>query len=98
MNVIRSKKDIEELLLNFKKVANYDPTGEKHYIVFNDNDRNGQWTVMKYDEATYSVHGKGESYCDKEETFVSIEDLQKMLWENRKAVNKLVREARALMA
>lgn len=92
MNVIKSKREIRELLLNFKEIANYDTTGEKHYIVFDDYEREGHWTVMNYDDGTYSIHGKGDTYCDKEEKVVSTEALQKMLWENRKAVNKVIRE------
>ncbi|WP_377889975.1 hypothetical protein [Alkalihalobacillus sp. R86527] len=93
MNVIKSMREVSALLSDFKKIADYDSTGKKHYIIFEDHVREGHWTVMKYDDGTYSIHGKGETYCDKEERVVSTEELKKMLWENRKAVNKVVREA-----
>ncbi|MCA0987576.1 hypothetical protein [Guptibacillus algicola] len=92
MNVVKSKREIRELLSNFKRIADYDATGKKYYIVFDDYEREGQWTLMKYDDGSYTIHGKGNTYCDKEEKVVSTEALQKLLWENRKAVNKVIRE------
>ena len=65
MKMIRRKRDIEALLSNFEAVALYDGNGRKHYIVFSDFHRDGKCTVMKYNDGSFSIHGKGESYCDE---------------------------------
>ncbi len=91
MNIIRRKRDAESFLANFEEVADYDHSGNKHYIVFSDLHRNGQCTVMKYSDASFSVHGKGESYCDETEVFLSREELTSFLWNHRKALNLVLR-------
>ncbi|MDP4550569.1 hypothetical protein Q9251_06710 [Alkalihalobacillus macyae] len=89
--IIKRKRDAEELLSNFEIVAHYDKEGNKHYIVFEDFVRNGQCTMMKYDDTSFSIHGKGESYCDENEQFISKDELASYLWKHRKAVNQLLR-------
>lgn len=92
MKTIRSRKDIESFLTNFNQFADFDATGMKHYFIFDDLDREGLWTLMKYKDDSFSIHGKGKTYCDEEECFLSHEELTKLLWNNRKAVNAVLRE------
>lgn len=91
MKLIRSRKDVEEFLNRFKNVARYDELGKKHYFVFDDNKRGGQWTLMHYENGSYSIHGKGKTYCDEEECYLSTVELTKLLWNNRKALNSTLR-------
>ncbi|TKD72100.1 hypothetical protein [Pseudalkalibacillus hwajinpoensis] len=89
--IIKRKRDAEELLSNFDHVADYDKAGNKHYIVFEDFVRNGHCTIMKYDDTSFSIHGKGDSYCDENEQFISKDELASFLWKHRKAVNHLLK-------
>lgn len=89
--IIKRKRDAEAFLSDFQRIADYDKAGNKHYIVFEDFVRNGQCTIMKYDDKSFSIHGKGESYCDENEQFLSTDELVSFLWKHRKAVNNLLK-------
>ncbi|MGB8001859.1 MAG: hypothetical protein WCF60_17435 [Anaerobacillus sp.] len=91
MKMIRRKRDIEALLSNFEAVALYDGNGSKHYIVVSDFHRDGKCTVMKYNDGSFSIHGKGESYCDEMEEFLSREALTSFLWNHRKGLNLVLK-------
>ncbi|WP_054636563.1 hypothetical protein [Thalassobacillus sp. C254] len=86
VKTIRKKADIEEVLGAFSQYADFDVTGNKYYLVFKDRQRNGQWTLMNTN-GKWSVHGKGEEYCDPEEMFLTYNELLTFLWKNRAAVN-----------
>ncbi|SDH81316.1 hypothetical protein SAMN05192534_11230 [Alteribacillus persepolensis] len=84
---IRRKKDIEEMLADFENMAKYDEQGQKHYFVFRDRQRGGWWTLMKTNNR-WSVHGKGDNYCDIAETVLNKEEVLRFIWKNRSAVNQ----------
>lgn len=89
---IKKKTDAELILENFTSFAQWDENGKKYYFVFPDNKRNGQWTLMKYLEDRYSVHGLGADYSDEGETFFDERDrIVSFLWENRSAFNSALK-------
>ncbi len=91
---IRKKNDISFVLDNFSTLAEWDETGAKYYLVLEDRKRGGQWTLMRYEEDRYSVHGRGESYLDEEEHFFEdSEAVTAFLWGNRAAFNAAVKPA-----
>ncbi|SEB82000.1 hypothetical protein [Paenibacillus sp. GP183] len=95
--LIKKKVDIEEILDNFSAVANWDALGEKYYIVFADNKRTGQWTLMNYVNNHFSVHGLGENYVDDNETFFEARDkVVSFLWENRSGFNAAVKQMESI--
>lgn len=91
MNIIKRKADVEALLQAFEQLAEFDELGQKHYFVFEDTEKEGQCTVMKYENASFSIHCKGASYCDNEEVFLELDELIDLLWKRRKAVNAVLR-------
>lgn len=93
MNIIRRKADVEAMLKDFTQLAEFDQVGQKHYMVFEDMKRNGHCTLMKYENASFSVHCKGASYCDEAERFLEFEQLIDYLWKRRKAVNTVLRDS-----
>ncbi|WP_273849914.1 hypothetical protein [Guptibacillus spartinae] len=92
MNIIKRKADVEALLKAFDQFAEFDQLGQKHYFVFEDTEKDGRCTVMKYENESFSIHCKGASYCDSEEVFLEIDELINLLWKRRKAVNAVLRE------
>jgi len=88
MAQIKSKKDAEFFLDTFETVSSRDEVGNKRYFVLADRERGGQWTLMLYPDGTWTVHGKGESYCDPEETPLSRREACDFVWKHRSAVNK----------
>lgn len=91
---IKKKSDIAFILDGFEAIANWDPAGNKHYLVFEDRERGGQWTLMKYGAGDrYSVHGLGSDYHDEAETFFETPaDVVAFLWDNRAVYNAAVRK------
>lgn len=85
---IRRKADIETLLGKFDQSMPFDDRGKKHYFVFPDGKRGGDWTLMRYADGLFTVHGRGENYCDQGECIMSRTDLHSFLWNNRKAINE----------
>ncbi|WP_226658759.1 hypothetical protein [Pseudalkalibacillus hwajinpoensis] len=92
MNIIKRKVDVEALLKAFDQLAEFDHLGQKHYFVFEDTEKDGQCTVMKYPNASFSIHCKGASYCDSDEVFLELDELIDLLWKRRKAVNAVLRD------
>ncbi|WLR59304.1 hypothetical protein [Guptibacillus hwajinpoensis] len=92
MNIIKRKTDVETLLKDFEQIAEFDQIGQKHYLVFDDTEKEGQCTVMKYQDASFSVHCKGASYCDDQEKYLDARALIGFLWKRRKAINTILRE------
>ncbi len=90
--VIRNSNDIQRFLNEFSRFAAYDQENEKHYLVFHDKERGGQYTLMLKNNE-WSLHGLGEDYCDSEELELSIEECQKFVWQHRKAINKSIKES-----
>ncbi|MFB4165170.1 hypothetical protein ACE1TI_15440 [Alteribacillus sp. JSM 102045] len=84
--VIKRKTDVEEMMNSFISFADYDENGQKYYFVFQDKKRGGQWTLMKT-KNKWSIHGKGENYCDPQEIFLTTEKVIRFAWENRAAIN-----------
>ena len=90
--VIRKKLDGMRLLENFTNISSYDDENEKHYFVFKDKERGGQYTLMKKDER-WSIHGKGETYCDDGETMMDdIDRLLDFIWKHRSKINQALKE------
>ncbi|WP_209121857.1 hypothetical protein [Alkalihalobacillus sp. BA299] len=87
---IRNKKHIEQLLKTFCDWSEYDSTQLKNYFVFDDKERGGVITLMKA-EGRWSIHGKGEGYSDPAETILPEEDVKKLLWNHRAAVNRAIK-------
>ncbi|OLO40628.1 hypothetical protein BTR23_06495 [Alkalihalophilus pseudofirmus] len=87
---IRSKLHIEQLLQSFSKWSEYDAVHLKYYFIFDDKERGGIITLMNKD-GRWSIHGKGESYCDHEETLLQIDDVKKLIWNHRAAVNRAIK-------
>ncbi|UQZ82334.1 hypothetical protein SK3146_01491 [Paenibacillus konkukensis] len=90
---IKKKSDIETLLNHFSSFAQWDVAGKKHYFVFSDRKRGGQWTLMGYPNDRFSVHGRGEDYLDEQESFFEErESIISFLWEHRSAFNSAVKQ------
>jgi hypothetical protein len=91
---IKKKIDVQTLLNNFSSIAQWDSQGNKHYLVFEDRTRGGQWTLMSYQNNNqFSVHGQGVSYNDEDELFFEDhEALVSFLWDNRAAYNAVVKK------
>lgn len=98
---IKKKSDISMVLERFEQIASWDAAGCKHYLVLEDRNRGGQWTLMKYGDCErYSIHGLGTDYHDEEEQFFDEPaGVIAFLWDNRSvynaAVKKMVQEAAA---
>lgn len=91
---IKKKTDIEFVLDNFSSLAQWDDIGEKFFIVFEDRKRGGQWTLMRYSDDRYSIHGLGEDYIDEKELFFEeLDEVVTFLWNNRAAFNAAVKPA-----
>lgn len=81
-----------QFLEKFTDIASYDYENEKHYFVFKDKERGGQYTLMKKDER-WSIHGKGENYCDDGETMMDdIDGLLVFIWKHRSKINHVLKE------
>lgn len=91
---IKKKSDIGLVLERFSSFANWDAEGNKHYLVFEDRKRGGQWTLMKYESTDrFSVHGLGDDYNDDEEAFFEVHDnIVNFLWEHRSVYNASVKK------
>ncbi|MCI3921449.1 hypothetical protein MO973_14545 [Paenibacillus sp. TRM 82003] len=92
MAVIRSKKDTEMFLEQFEAFAAWDETGGKRYFVLADRERGGAWTLMRYPGGAWTIHGKGDDYCDEDELPLTSEEALDFVWKHRAAVNKAVPE------
>lgn len=91
--VLKSKKDIEQFSNDFPNIALYDEQKNKHYFIFEDRERNGQWTLMlNEDKTTWTIHGKGETYCDPDEMPLDSKEMVQFIWKNRGSVNKVLRQ------
>lgn len=87
MKIIRSKRDISAVMQSFASWAAFDALGKKHYFVFKDEQRDGEWTLMRNQSERWSRHGKGETYCENGETWMTDKEVIDFLWMNRRAVN-----------
>ncbi|WP_409294306.1 hypothetical protein V1498_13910 [Peribacillus sp. SCS-26] len=98
MKSIVSKKDIDIFLNQFKEITDFDEEGRKHYLVFQDIQRNGDWTLMHYEaEGKWTLHGKGPGYCDPEETELSKEELTGFVYKNRKYINREIKAKKQVL-
>lgn len=95
--VLKSKKDIEQFLMDFPQIAFYDEQGNKYYFVFEDQQRNGQWTLM-FNQYTkvWTIHGKGTAYCDPDEQLLEPAEMIQFIWKNRGSVNRVLRQTTEL--
>lgn len=91
---IKKKADIHFILENFDSLAQWDVQGNKFYLVFEDRNRGGQWTLMKYKMSErFSVHGLGEDYNDSDELFFdNQENVVSFLWDNRAGYNAAIKK------
>jgi hypothetical protein len=88
---IKKKNDIGLILDNFSSFAKWDASGQKLYLVFADNKRGGQWTLMNYSGDRFSVHGQGQDYLDEKEAFFDERNsVVTFLWNNRAALKAAV--------
>ncbi|TLS50701.1 hypothetical protein FE782_18530 [Paenibacillus antri] len=93
MAQIRSKRDAESFMNAFEETAAWDEAGGKRYFVFADRERGGSWTLMRYPDGAWTIHGKGETYCDDGETRLTAEEACAFVWKHRAAVNRAIGEA-----
>lgn len=90
--IIKRKLDAMQLLEEFTNLASYDAEKQKYYFVFQDKERGGQYTLMKK-QNRWSIHGKGENYCDDGETIMNTtDDLLDFLWKHRAKINQSLKE------
>lgn len=96
--LIKKKVDIDSILDNFESISQWDVAGNKHYLIFQDRNRGGQWTLMKYKiGGQFSVHGLGEDYSDEGELYFDSRDfVASFLWDNRSAYNAAVKKISTL--
>jgi len=85
--IIRKKEDIRKWITDFTSYASYDMNGQKHYYTLDDRKRNGIWTLMRYSDGVFTIHGKGEGYCDEGEVYKNKDEIVQFLWDNRGALN-----------
>lgn len=95
MQSLKSKADVTQLMNQFASISEEDPTLNKRYFILDDRERGGVWTIMLYPDGNWTIHGKGDDYCDEGETAMSPEQLATFLWKNRAAVNKQLKPAKA---
>lgn len=93
MAVIRSKKDAGSFMDQFEEKALLDEAGGKLFFVFADRERGGIWTLMSYRNGGWTVHGKGDAYCDEGETVMTKDEVQNFIWKHRAAINKALQAA-----
>lgn len=92
IKVLKSKNDIEHFLDGFRESSHYDGQSNKHYFIFEDKKRNGQWTLMLNDRTkVWTIHGKGDNYCDPGEQPLGPSEVVRFIWKNRGSVNKALR-------
>ncbi|WP_043931827.1 hypothetical protein [Bacillus sp. EB01] len=98
MKSIVYKRDIENFLNGFSGVADYDFVGKKYYLVFEDSIRKGSWTLMHYEAGgKWTIHGKGENYCDEGEKELVKEDLINFIYKNRKYINRVLKKKKGVL-
>lgn len=89
--IIKKKLDAIRLLEEFNDVASYDYENEKRYFVFKDKERGGQYTLMNMN-GRWSIHGKGEDYCDVGETMMDdLDGLLEFVWKHRSKINQALK-------
>jgi hypothetical protein len=91
MASIKSKADVAQFVNAFTTFAPKDEAGNKNYFVFADKERGGELTVMQYPSGAWTTHGKGADYNDAEETDITADALQELVWKNRSAINKALK-------
>lgn len=91
MLVIRKKDHMKQFLESFVAIAEFDAAKEKHYFVFDDKDRGGHITLMNT-KGIWSIHGKGDTYCDDDETYLEREIVFGVVWKHRAAINRALKE------
>lgn len=86
--IIKRKLNALQLLEEFESIADFDYDNGKYYFVFEDKDRDGNYTLMKKDDK-WSIHGKGKNYCDIDETVMSdLDELVDFIWKHRSKINQ----------
>lgn len=93
MKAIMTKKEIQTFMNQFISYAQYDTNGVKYYFIFEDRKRGGQFTLMNYASGAWSIHGRGDQYCDETETELSSAEVESLIWQNRAAINAKLKEA-----
>lgn len=93
MHIIKKKVDIQDFIEKFELIASYDDVGQKHYLVIEDRERGGEWTLMKYSDSRWTLHGKGLDYCDQDEHRLLDKDLVDFIWKNRALFNRKIKAA-----
>lgn len=93
MAQIRSKLDAASFLETFADRSARDEAGGKRYFVFADRERGGVWTLMQYGDGAWTIHGRGETYCDVGETPLTTAEACAFVWKHRAAVNRAIVEA-----
>jgi hypothetical protein len=90
--VIKRKSDIEKFLFSFCLYADWD--GEKFYLTIVDEENNGTITLMQYTEGHFTIHCMNERFCDRIEAPLEKEQLNKLIWNKRKYINRIIGSAR----
>ncbi|MBO1515077.1 hypothetical protein [Metabacillus bambusae] len=88
-------RDIREWLKIFEYKTSYDYDGEKQYFCFDDTEKGGIYTLMKYSNGIFTLHSKGENYCEDKEVEINEDELVRFIWKNRKVIhNEFKREGK----
>jgi hypothetical protein len=91
---LKNKKAVEAWLTMYETYFEYDAEKDKYYFVFEDVERGGQYTLMCYKSRCdeygefFTIHGKGENYCDSDEKFLIFDEVVSFVWKNRKYIHK----------
>ncbi|QGQ46371.1 hypothetical protein [Metabacillus sediminilitoris] len=86
---IKTKADIEKFIQRFDDFSQRDDT--KLYLTVKDTKHDGTITIMKYDNNVFTYHRKNESFWDIKEQIIESKDLYKLIWKNRKSINKFLK-------
>lgn len=96
MHMIRSKNDALRFLNEFEKYAAFDSLGKKHYFIIEDELKNSQTTIMKYNPTFFTTHSFGVDYCEQGETSYTFDHISSFVWKNRKHINRKMKENTSL--
>ncbi len=91
--IIKKKADVMHFLENFDYFTKTE--GLKSYFAF-DWYHNGTITLIQYPNNSFSYHRKCDLFWDIKEISPELKELKKLVWENRKFVNKAIKKAKCL--
>lgn len=89
--MIKKKIDISSTFIPcFEQLAEWD--GKKYYLLLEDTINEGSLTIMKYKDGNFTLHRKNNLFWDVEEQPLANDELIDIIWKNRKAVNRFLKQ------